>query len=1807
MKTILGRKVSFNKFLVAVFAIFLLVIFFNTIKFFWDNRNVSQQNISLLTQNVFSSEGTGNMQIFARDLENKNIVEADVKIDLLNSEAKKLEELYKGKLTEGQLAVNFLLPKLDVGSYQLRIAIKSGAGKDELIKNIEIKSEPRVIISTDRPLYKPGQQLSFRVLTLDKGNLQPFKNKEVLVSISNPKGDKLFQQRYTTSDYGIVSGEFGFSDELAFGEYKIEAAINGKTAEKIVEVKYFDLPKFEVQITESNVDKSQGKISGKILARYFFGKPLKNADAYVTAGSNSNIFADIRGKTDENGFFEFNFDGITSLGLYQNISIVVEINDGNNKIVASKTEETKDESIVVELIPESGKLKPGLDNEILFISSRADGAPVKTTAYMTGGRLSEFATNEFGIAKFSYKPRENSSVANFTLNVQDEHGNTLLKTFNLQNDANSNGYIILRTEKAVYENENKVKLEVSATNNNPTQIDIIQDGQVKASESIELKDGRAEKEITLPDQVFGTVEVRATQTHKNNTRYRGEVSFVSDSKIILVDRPKDLSVNVVMDKNTYLPGSEAKITFNVNDENGKKENAAIGLKIVDEALLSLQDDGGNLSKLLFLVDEKIQESAREINGLTWEQALNNKGLATRDDILQAMFLNVPLDGLSISQTEKDNTKAWYSYKNGKSVILGKFFMLIIALLFILIIRFWWQITSYGAEKKTNITIWGSSLIVAILSAFTGTVFFSLSSCGYSGNYYKGYCSFWDKLGNLLEYLAEDILELLAKSPYFFYGVLILFAGAVYLAWTYRYTVIEKYKKLAVSFFAIFIIYVFFSLLERFNFGISEIMDDGLWFFVSSVCLATLIIGTFYFLIIKNFEKTSYSVSIWSLVFLIGLSSMLFFPAMIVVYILILAFGLIRFSNKERTGIEDEILNLEKQFLTEGKTKEAAQLEMLILRRELERRDVLHRVGAALVKVVGILIIAFIIFMIFAVSFASRMMYHSTGGYEDDFFEPPMMNRPSGGGGGDDDLLWGGTEANVEGAISLGSTEPPTIIKFFEGVGQKADKVESRVEERQIVVGQEGKVADQAENEFKKASRVRKFFPETMYWNAELIAENGKAEITIPVKDSITSWRLSALANSQSGKVGSKDVNMVTFQDFFIDFDLPSNLTKGDELTLPISVFNYLEDSQNVRLAVKEDSWFTLLTPNNKVINLASGEMKFDEIKIRLEKFGDFVLRIDGQGTKMADAVEKIVKVLPFGQRITQTVASEELNQNKVEFQALFGEQVIKGTQKVTVKIYPSVLSQIVEGLDNILRFPSGCFEQTSSSLYPNILVLKYLNRIGKDSPAIKEKAEDFIAKGVQKLLTYEIEPGGFSYFGGQPAETILSAYGLMEFNEMKGVVFVDENLIKRTKDFLYKRQNGDGSFNMVGSHSGGFSGGDEIAKNAYVIWALSEADAKDSRLKKSIDYLQNHINELENSPYSLALATNAFINYDQTAKYAIEAIDKLKTKIKKGENNEMYYELDKPNHYGSYGYAGNMEVNSLAAIAFSRFGETEYAKKLVDHITKGKDGYSTWGSTQATILALKALVENEIAGQKVKNNEGKIKITFNNEKRELTINPDNSEVYQYLEFKEGITGQNFITIEKDGKISATLQITKDYYREWNDMENKNVVGGFSISSEFNSSGYDPVKGDVNFITGTDYYLHVKLYSSPVANLKNVVAEVPIPAGFEVVSESLRCSLKNIDRSGSNCYRYNRADISRFEIKGDRVILYFDVLNSNLSPFFSIQMRPKYSGKFKVLPARMYSYYDPGSEAFSSPIGEIFVSPPGNTAPLIESPEEKPIE
>ncbi len=271
-----------------------------------------------------------------------------------------------------------------------------------------------------------------------------------------------------------------------------------------------------------------------------------------------------------------------------------------------------------------------------------------------------------------------------------------------------------------------------------------------------------------------------------------------------------------------------------------------------------------------------------------------------------------------------------------------------------------------------------------------------------------------------------------------------------------------------------------------------------------------------------------------------------------------------------------------------------------------------------------------------------------------------------------------------------------------------------------------------------APRVRERFPETMLWEPILIADdNGHVKpLDFTLADSITEWRLTASAVSAEGKLGAAQLPLKVFQPFFVELNLPVALTRGDEVGIPVVVYNYLDKPQTVTLNLDDAGWFERQGDAKLTLDLKPGEVRMTSYRIKVLRVGTQELQVKALGQGVGDALKRKIDVLPDGRR--QEFVTNGTLQDVADVRLDVPANAIEGSVKAYLKIYPSAFSQVVEGLENIFQLPHGCFEQTSSTVYPNVLALDYLKRTGKSQPQVEAKARHYFHLGYQRLLTFEV-------------------------------------------------------------------------------------------------------------------------------------------------------------------------------------------------------------------------------------------------------------------------------------------------------------------------------------------------------------------------------------------------------------------------------------------------------------------------------------
>src|SRR6266404_894249 len=235
-------------------------------------------------------------------------------------------------------------------------------------------------------------------------------------------------------------------------------------------------------------------------------------------------------------------------------------------------------------------------------------------------------------------------------------------------------------------------------------------------------------------------------------------------------------------------------------------------------------------------------------------------------------------------------------------------------------------------------------------------------------------------------------------------------------------------------------------------------------------------------------------------------------------------------------------------------------------------------------------------------------------------------------------------------------------------------------------------------------------------------------------------------------------------------------------------------------------------------------------------------------------------------------------------------------------------------------------EQTSSSAYPNVLVVDYIKKARVASPQLLMKSEQYLNVGYQKLLTFERPGGGFDWWGNGEPLVWLSAYGLQEFNDMAKVYPIDRGVIDRTQAWLMKQRGPDGTWSKIGATHGESitrMGDPKLLLTSYVVWALADSGFKGKELQKSIDYIRTEVKKANNA-YILALAANALAAWDANDDSTLEVLKKLAT-FKKDLPEQKALCFPAGGQSLSYARGDSMTIETTALTALAMLRTKQFA------------------------------------------------------------------------------------------------------------------------------------------------------------------------------------------------------------------------------------------------------------------------------------------
>lgn len=490
----------------------------------------------------------------------------------------------------------------------------------------------------------------------------------------------------------------------------------------------------------------------------------------------------------------------------------------------------------------------------------------------------------------------------------------------------------------------------------------------------------------------------------------------------------------------------------------------------------------------------------------------------------------------------------------------------------------------------------------------------------------------------------------------------------------------------------------------------------------------------------------------------------------------------------------------------------------------------------------------------------------------------------------------------------------------------------------------------------KRSDTRDDFTETLYWNPLLIADaNGRASIQFDLSDSITTFRVTAHTHDNAGGLGTGSGEVMSRRPLYLEPKLPLEVTQGDRIDLPVAIVNGTSNAFDASLGLTIDDFFVTRETTRRSIKVDANGRRREVFPLLVNRLGAGSVLLAGRSGGQSDAVKRTVNSVAQGFPVNES-KSGIFSPGESQLSLTLPEKWQQGSLRVQFKAFPTPTADALQGLAGMLQEPHGCFEQTTSSNYPNTMVLRLLSSPQDKTPADTKlaairRAKDLLGRGYARLKGYESKSGGFEWFGSDPGHEALTAFGLMQFYDMAPVFPVDQAMLNRTTVWLMSRRDGTGMFNINSRYLHSWGAPREVV-SAYILWGLTE-----TRQSQVLLQLSNELAWAENAarssqdPYLLALCAASLGNAER-----FDAADAILDRLGPLAQSDGSFD-GATTVTESRGDARRIETTALVTLAYQkRPAFAVKAMKLVEWLRTQRSGRGHFSSTQATVLALKTML-----------------------------------------------------------------------------------------------------------------------------------------------------------------------------------------------------------------------------------------------------------
>ncbi len=590
--------------------------------------------------------------------------------------------------------------------------------------------------------------------------------------------------------------------------------------------------------------------------------------------------------------------------------------------------------------------------------------------------------------------------------------------------------------------------------------------------------------------------------------------------------------------------------------------------------------------------------------------------------------------------------------------------------------------------------------------------------------------------------------------------------------------------------------------------------------------------------------------------------------------------------------------------------------------------------------------------------------------------------------------------------------------------------------------------------------------------------------------------------------------------------LPRVLSPGEKVKLPISVFAMDKNIKNVSVTVNTNDFLTISGEKSKTINFSEIGDQLVEFELDVtQKLG--IGRVEIIATSGGEKASYEIEIDVRNPNPPITKISSQAVAKKGNWEQTFKPIGIEGTNKAILEVSTIMPINLDKRLKYLIRYPYGCIEQTTSSVFPQL----YLTDIIELTPEQKQSSEQNIKAAIDKIVDFQLLNGGLGYWTNSSNvnewATNYAGHFMLEAKN-KGYA-TPIGFMKNWKAYQKRKAR---NWTDDGDRSQFIQ--------AYRLYTLALAG-------ETVSSAMNRLKETEDLSDKAKWYLAATYNISGKKKVAESLISGLSTYVPE------YKEL-------SYTYGSDIRDRAIILQTLTLLDKQTEAFTLVKEISEVLSS-KQWLSTQTIAYSLVSISNYY---KKHKPNQGiKFAYTINGKTETRT---SNSGIFKV---DIDLNSLNEQTIKFENKANGTLyaRLILEGVPELGTVQAES--NNLQVSVIYKLANGTIIQPD-QITQGTDFVAEVKVTNPSSYNYKEMALAQIFPSGWEVLNARI-FNFGNLGQSSPYTYQ---------DIRDDRVYTHFDI-NKGVTKTFRVLLNASYVGDFYMPGIFAEAMYDGAINARTS--------------------------